>query len=63
MFVSRKVAAFSECVDVRLSENETQSCASCHLDHKGRGYDIMGWKSVPGGEKQFPRAFRLFGIK
>src|SRR6187549_3017247 len=23
-----------------------KKCWSCHLDHKGRGYDIMGWKSV-----------------
>ena len=30
-----------------------KSCGSCHLEHKGRGYDIMGWKSVAGGEKQF----------
>ena len=28
-------------------------CKSCHLEHKGRGYDIMGWKSVQGGQKQF----------
>lgn len=30
-----------------------KSCQSCHLEHKGRGYDIMGWKSVAGGQKQF----------
>lgn len=30
-----------------------KACESCHLEHKGRGYDIMGWKSVVGGEKQF----------
>jgi len=29
-----------------------KNCWTCHLDHKGRGYDIMGWKSV-GGEKGF----------
>src|SRR5262245_31115428 len=23
-----------------------KSCWTCHLDHKGRGYDIMGWKTV-----------------
>src|SRR5690349_7289299 len=30
-----------------------KSCQICHLEHKGRGYDIMGWKSVQGGQKQF----------
>jgi hypothetical protein len=29
-----------------------KKCGSCHLEHKGRGYDVMGWKSV-GGEKDF----------
>src|SRR5262249_36619792 len=30
-----------------------KKCESCHLEHKGRGRDIMGWSSVPGGQKQF----------
>ncbi len=30
-----------------------KDCKTCHLDHKGKGYDIMGWKSVPGGQKAF----------
>ena len=30
-----------------------KNCWSCHLDHKGRGYDIMGWKSVKGAEQGF----------
>ncbi len=30
-----------------------KKCESCHLEHKGRGYDVMGWKSVPGGQKKF----------
>ncbi len=29
-----------------------KQCSSCHTEHKGRGYDVMGWKSV-GGEKDF----------
>jgi hypothetical protein len=29
-----------------------KACESCHLEHKGRSYDVMGWKSV-GGEKAF----------
>ena len=32
---------------------KNKACESCHQDHKGRNYDIMGWKSVPGGEKGF----------
>src|SRR5687767_8450905 len=23
-----------------------KKCESCHLDHKGRSYDLMGWKSM-----------------
>jgi len=30
-----------------------KKCESCHLDHKGRDYDLMGWKFVKGGEKGF----------
>ena len=30
-----------------------KKCETCHLEHKGRGYDIMGWKSIQGGQKQF----------
>ncbi len=30
-----------------------KDCESCHSDHKGRGYDIMGWKSVKGGMNGF----------
>lgn len=28
-------------------------CESCHFEHKGRGFDLMGWRAVPGGEKGF----------
>ena len=24
----------------------TKLCSTCHSDHKGRGYDILGWKSI-----------------
>lgn len=27
------------------------SCWDCHLDHKGRGYDLMGWEAVGGKDK------------
>jgi hypothetical protein len=30
-----------------------KDCKTCHLDHKGRGYDLMGWKSVAGGQQGF----------
>jgi len=30
-----------------------KKCESCHLEHKGRAYDIMGWRTVAGGEKSF----------
>ncbi|MBK9070404.1 MAG: hypothetical protein IPL79_05305 [Myxococcales bacterium] len=33
-----------------------KSCGSCHLEHKGRSYDIMGWKFLPGGEQGFDHA-------
>jgi hypothetical protein len=31
-------------------------CESCHHEHKGRRYDLMGWKSVPGGSAGFDHA-------
>jgi hypothetical protein len=30
-----------------------KKCESCHHEHKGRNYDIMGWLSLKGGEKGF----------
>ncbi|MCA9676757.1 MAG: hypothetical protein KC464_17110, partial [Myxococcales bacterium] len=30
-----------------------KQCESCHNEHKGRGYDIMGWRSVKGGQSGF----------
>ncbi|HEU4733672.1 MAG TPA: cytochrome c3 family protein [Kofleriaceae bacterium] len=30
-----------------------KKCESCHHEHKGRGYDIMGWSAIKGGEKAF----------
>ncbi len=29
-----------------------KKCESCHFEHKGRNYDLRGWRSV-GGEKNF----------
>ncbi len=31
-----------------------KKCESCHLEHKGRNYDLMGWRAiVDGGYKKF----------
>jgi hypothetical protein len=35
------------------SKIKGKPCEDCHLDHKGRGFDIMGWRTVRGGEKGF----------
>ena len=29
-----------------------KKCETCHLEHKGRGYDIMGWKIDPGRRRR-----------
>jgi hypothetical protein len=28
-------------------------CEACHLDHRGRSYDLMGWQSIAGGRDGF----------
>ncbi len=30
-----------------------QRCQNCHTDHESRSFNIMGWKTVKGGEKGF----------
>lgn len=30
-----------------------QRCESCHLDHKGRSFNMMAWATIPKGEKGF----------
>lgn len=30
-----------------------KKCETCHHEHKGRNYDLMGWTAVKGGEKGF----------
>jgi len=30
-----------------------KKCETCHIEHKGRSFDIMGWKNIPGGQKTF----------
>jgi hypothetical protein len=34
------------------SQVKGKKCESCHLEHKGRNYDLRGWRSV-GGERDF----------
>lgn len=31
-------------------------CETCHMDHRGRGYDPMGWRSMKGGRDGFDHA-------
>lgn len=38
------------------SKVKGKSCESCHLEHKGRGFDLMAWRSLAGGEKNFDHA-------
>lgn len=33
-----------------------KACEACHRDHKGRSYDLMGWRSVAGGRNGFDHA-------
>ncbi len=30
-----------------------RKCETCHVEHKKRGFDIMGWRTIKGGEKGF----------
>ncbi|MBS1121334.1 MAG: hypothetical protein H6Q90_3562 [Deltaproteobacteria bacterium] len=30
-----------------------KKCETCHKEHKGKGFDLMGWLSIKGGQKQF----------
>jgi hypothetical protein len=39
-----------------LPELSGKRCVTCHSEHKSRSYDLMGWKSQPGGAQQFDHA-------
>ena len=39
------------------------SCEGCHHEHKGKSWDIMGWSSVPGGEKGFDHELTGWPLK
>jgi hypothetical protein len=38
------------------SKVKGRPCWDCHLEHKGRSYNIMGWRVMPGREKGFDHA-------
>lgn len=35
------------------SQVSGKKCSACHNEHKGRGFDLMGWAAIPGGTKGF----------
>src|SRR5215207_5744023 len=35
------------------SKVKGRSCQTCHVEHKGRSFNIMGWRTVKGGEDGF----------
>ena len=40
-----------------------KNCATCHVDHKGRSFNIMGWRAVSGGEEGFDHALAGWTLK
>jgi len=40
-----------------------KKCESCHHEHKGKTYDIMGWSSIKGGEKAFDHELTGWQLK
>jgi hypothetical protein len=40
-----------------------KACESCHLEHKGKGYDIMGWRTVKGGQTGFDHELAGWALK
>ena len=39
----------------------SQPCVRCHLEHRGRGHDVMGWQAV-GGTKSFDHTQTDFAL-
>jgi len=35
------------------SQVKGKNCQTCHLEHKGRSYDVMGWRTMTGGMNGF----------
>lgn len=40
-----------------------KKCESCHHEHKGRAYDLMGWASIKGAEKGFDHELTSWQLK
>jgi hypothetical protein len=40
-----------------------KKCERCHLEHRGRKFDIRGWPSVAGGEKGFDHRLTGWPLK
>ena len=40
-----------------------KKCESCHHEHKGKTYDVMGWSSLKGGEKAFDHELTGWQLK
>jgi hypothetical protein len=40
-----------------------RKCETCHIEHKGRGFDIMGWRTIKGEEKGFDHALTGWPLK
>ena len=40
-----------------------KKCEACHHEHKGKGYDLMGWSAIKGGEKGFDHELTGWQLK
>ncbi len=40
-----------------------KKCESCHHEHKGKGYDLMGWSSLQGGQTAFDHELTGWPLK
>jgi hypothetical protein len=40
-----------------------RKCETCHVEHEGRSFDIMGWRTIKGGEKGFDHSLTGWPLK
>ena len=40
-----------------------RKCETCHVEHQGRTFDVMGWRTVPGGEKKFDHSLTGWALR
>lgn len=45
------------------SKVKGKKCETCHLEHKGRSFNIMGWKVIKGGEQGFDHKLAGWPLK